>query len=271
MTNKILWHTFLYTFCCLILAACGSAEPTSTPEPVVEEQPVVNFLVPNPTPMPLPTGSATEVTAQVLGSSVIYLAGRSDLQIPPAGEALPEGFDPSCRGVVLETRPVGWQIAPESSFTFQATGEVDFFGGEASSATRPDGQESFSGVVSLGGISGYEGPNASLVGLFLDDQPPTGSAPTPLKYIGEEATLSLSEPSYSPALGQLFFIGDGLTGFETGEAQTFVAPAGATRLYLGFADGFGFVGAPGCYGDNSGAFMVKITGSQPFSPLVNGQ
>lgn len=272
MSVKLLKYPFLYILGLLVLVACGSAEPTTTPEPPIEEQPVaeatVAFVVPNPTPMPLPTGSATEVTAQVLGSSVIYLAGRSDLQIPPAGELLPEGFDSSCRGVILETRPVGWQIAPDSTFTFQATGEIDFFGGMYPETTRPDGKaDLFSGVVSLGGISPYEGPQASLIGLFLDDQPPTGSAPAALKYQGEEATLSVSDASYSPALGQLFFIGDGLTGVETGETQTFIAPAGATRLYLGFADGYDFVGAPGCYGDNSGAFMVKVTGSQPFSPL----
>lgn len=273
MSIKLFKYPFLYVLGLLVLVACGSAEPTATPQPPTEEapiveQPVVNFVVPNPTPMPLPTGSATEVTAQVLGSSVIYLAGRPDIQIPPAGELLPEGFDPYCRGVILETRPVGWQIAPDSSFTFQATGQIDFHGGLFPEGIRPDGKaELFSGVVSLAGISAYEGPQASLVGLFLDDQPPTGSAPNALKYQGEEATAALSDASYSPALGQLFFIGDGLTGVETGDPQTFVAPAGATRLYLGFADGYDFAGAPGCYGDNSGAFMVKVTGSQPFSPL----
>jgi hypothetical protein len=40
--------------------------------------------------------------------------------------------------------------------------------------------------------------------------------------------------------------------------QTFIAPAGATRLFLGIPDGFGFGGAPGAYDDNDGSYRVII-------------
>jgi hypothetical protein len=43
----------------------------------------------------------------------------------------------------------------------------------------------------------------------------------------------------SPALDQLFFIGDGLTGTGTGSVQGFIAPAGAATLYLAVADSLG--------------------------------
>lgn len=33
---------------------------------------------------------------------------------------------------------------------------------------------------------------------------------------------------------------------------------GATRLFLGIPDGFGFVGAPGAYDDNDGSYRVRI-------------
>ena len=45
--------------------------------------------------------------------------------------------------------------------------------------------------------------------------------------------------AYSPALNQIFFIGDGLTGTGTGTVQQFTVPAGATGLYLAAADSVG--------------------------------
>ena len=63
--------------------------------------------------------------------------------------------------------------------------------------------------------------------------------------------------SLSPEIGQVFFIGDGVT--SDNKAQTFIAPTGATRLFLGIPDGFGFDGAPGAYDDNDGAFVVNVT------------
>jgi hypothetical protein len=60
-------------------------------------------------------------------------------------------------------------------------------------------------------------------------------------------------------LGQVFFIGDGLTDVGSGDVQTFVAPPGATRLFLGIADASGFTGDAGCYSDNVGSFQVEIT------------
>jgi hypothetical protein len=59
----------------------------------------------------------------------------------------------------------------------------------------------------------------------------------------------------SPRLAQLFFIGDGRA---TRRLQRFEIPAGATRLYLGLADAFGFRGPPGNYDDNTGAFDVTV-------------
>lgn len=54
----------------------------------------------------------------------------------------------------------------------------------------------------------------------------------------------------------MFYIGDGVT---SGDAfQQFIAPAGATRLALGIPDGFGFVGEPGAYDDNDGAYRVRV-------------
>jgi len=69
-------------------------------------------------------------------------------------------------------------------------------------------------------------------------------------------------------LGQVFFIGDGLTGTDavnvgSGSTQTFQVPTTATRLFLGFVDSFNNFsttggGSPGAYGDNTGALSVNI-------------
>jgi len=55
----------------------------------------------------------------------------------------------------------------------------------------------------------------------------------------------------SPTLQQAFFIGDGLTGRGIGSVQTFLAPSGATRLFLGSMDGSGWF-------NNGGSQTVTI-------------
>jgi hypothetical protein len=61
-------------------------------------------------------------------------------------------------------------------------------------------------------------------------------------------------------LKQPFFIGDGLTGTGTGAVQDFIVPSGATRLFLGTMDAFGWF-------DNSGQFTVTVNGAtQPPPP-----
>ena len=54
----------------------------------------------------------------------------------------------------------------------------------------------------------------------------------------------------------MFYIGDGVTAGNV--FQEFVAPAGATRLFFGIPDGFGFNGPPGAYDDNDGAYRIRV-------------
>jgi hypothetical protein len=73
--------------------------------------------------------------------------------------------------------------------------------------------------------------------VFLDNNLPTASAaPATLDY----SAIGTSFSSFSPLLKQVFFIGDGLTGTGTGTVQSFVVPDGATRLFLGDVDGYGW-------------------------------
>jgi hypothetical protein len=105
------------------------------------------------------------------------------------------------------------------------------------------------GAGPANGISGYKGPANALIGVFLNNNVPTGpGAPATLDFTGSNNFASLS-----PLLNQIFFIGDGLTGTGSGSVQDFIVPTGATRLFLASAD------ALGASFDNTGSFDVKAS------------
>lgn len=155
--------------------------------------------------------------------------------------------------------PVTLSTNGASAYTFSVSGTTTFNGG--SNSENPDGAGSAQGMQNFGygSFSGVTAPTSGfLAGVFTTDAP-TGTAPASLSYSG----LTIGDPSYSPLLNQVFFIGDGLTGDGTGLSQVFNAPAGATKLVLGFADACSYYGGPGCYGDNSGTLNVTANAIQP--------
>jgi|GEM_PF-3336181 len=110
-------------------------------------------------------------------------------------------------------------------------------------------------IESAFGLSGIRHATRTLfiAGVFLtDDDPVPGSEPARLDF--SDAT---DFESIEPGIAQLFFIGDGRQ-LGTGATQDFVAPAGATRLLLGFADGVCFQGVPTAYIDNEGTFEIEL-------------
>lgn len=114
-------------------------------------------------------------------------------------------------------------------------------------------------INSWGSIAGISGPGGMfLVGVFLDASLP-GTAPTRRSVAPNAASIT------DILLGQVFFIGDGLTGTGSGSVQQFFVPDGATRLYLGFVDGGSFQGNPGAFSDNGGSLAVNwdIQGTTP--------
>lgn len=195
----------------------------------------------------LATSLGAPVLAQVVipsvpGTANPYLSGMPNGSTCCGGDSVP-GQSP-----VLVT---GITLVPGSTVTFIVTGSVNF--GPGPSGNPPDG-----GAVATtpanNGISGASWPANALVGVFLDNSLPTATpAPADLSFSTPGST---SFPSLSPALKQAFFIGDGLTGNGTGAVQTFVVPAGATRLFLGTSDGFGWF-------NNSGSFAVTVTAAAP--------
>jgi Ca2+-binding RTX toxin-like protein len=153
-------------------------------------------------------------------------------------------------------------FTPDSNLvlTFSSvTGSVSCCSGGGGTFNGPDGGLLASGttnITSFNGIAGIIHTNRTmfLVGVFLDNTEPSDPAPARLSFSNPEDFTDLS-----PALGQVFFIGDGLT--DTGGAvQRFHVPAGATRLFLGFADAINFgnpTSPPGFYSDNVGSLVIE--------------
>lgn len=122
--------------------------------------------------------------------------------------------------------------------------------------TGPDGGGGGTNITSTDGVSGIIAPTQMfLVGVFLDASEPAGAGPAVLNF----NSIGTNFTDLNPLLNQTFWIGDGLTGTGSGSLQKFHAPTGATRLFLGIADSFGFGGAPGWYDDNTGAYEVDYT------------
>ena len=116
----------------------------------------------------------------------------------------------------------------------------------------------------------YNGPADALIGVFLTSAVTditTGTAYLDYQQRGLGANYALS--TYTPGLNQIFFIGDGVTGTGEGSVQDFVAPAGATSLYLAVADSIGGSG------NNKGSLDVNVFGAttpvpEPTSLLLLG-
>jgi hypothetical protein len=115
--------------------------------------------------------------------------------------------------------------------------------------------------VSIGRTTGID---PALFGIFFS---PTfvGTAPNSPNFRSDATTDLRILSTYSPALNQPFFIGDGFTGNNgfgqpvTGTQQTFNIPAGATELLLG-------IGADPVLDDNSGGYTVNISSNAPVVP-----
>lgn len=212
----------------------------------------------------LPAGNALAAVVTVDGSDAIWLAGRTDLAIPPAGVLWPGGLarHPVTPELIQETLPPSLSITGGDVLQVAdpAIGGVSFFNGFGAPFYGPGGNGlSGSDLGSFGGISGYLGPQGPLVGVFLDNLIPVAGPPPRLDFT--PGGLGIDFLSLAPALGQIFYIGDGIT--SGGDFQSFTAPFGATRVFFGIPDGFGFVGVPGAYDDNDGRYVIGVGINEP--------
>ncbi len=208
---------------------------------------------------------ATIVDVSIGGGDAIFLAGRTDLVIPPANQSWPGGMirhpGPTPEEI-LESVPPSVAVAAGDVVRLldPAQGGINFFNGFGPPYYGPEGSQGdcsgggCSQLSAFGGISGYFGPEGALAGVFLNDDVPLAGPPGTLNF--STGGLTRDFLSITPALGQVFYIGNGVT--TGGDFQQFIAPTGATRLFLGIPDGFGFDGGPGAYDDNDGAYRVRL-------------
>jgi hypothetical protein len=173
--------------------------------------------------------------------------------VPSFANIFAAGHDrtPSPGGGGGGTLPPEWALPSGESrvVTFPIVmGEVYGRKGQAP-PNGPAGEELVgTDVESFGGISGIVHAKKAmfLVGVFLTDDEPADPAPARLDFTDNE-DFDLLEPE----VGQTFLIGDGV-------GRRYLAPLGATRLFLGFAEGMFYVGPPGFYGNNSGQLEAKV-------------
>jgi hypothetical protein len=164
---------------------------------------------------------------------------------------MPNGTTASSGDVAPTHSPVqvtGIGIVSGAVYTFSTTGQV---GNDPNYPTYPGDGDPFNISPHLdgaqNGIGSMTGPVNSLVGVFLGvNQPNLSVAPGALDF---STAASRDFSSLFPLLQQPFFIGDGRTSGNA--VQQFIAPTGATRLFLGTFDGNGWY-------NNIGSFTVTV-------------
>jgi hypothetical protein len=214
------------------------------------------------------TGGPAANTVLADNSAIVVVPGQAD----PWLAGMPDGsLDPSPGGVVgPDSAPAqspslvtGISIAGGLAYSFTASGTVDH--GPGFGFVGPDGDPNdpygipyhAAGVVN--GIGNMFCPFDALVGVFLGPQQPNlTAAPAGLDFSSSQSRDYLT---LSPQLQQPFFIGDGFT--SSGIAQEIIAPAGATRLFLGVMDGYQWA-------NNEGQFIVTASAPEPFSSAILG-
>lgn len=176
--------------------------------------------------------------------SNLYLAGGNVYDFTPVG------------GTGLAPTAISLSAGTGRVLSLSAFGSSFFCGPSLCSTTTPDGPAIGStNVNGMGRIGGISAPTSGfLAAVFLGPSLP-GSLPT------HNVVTSIDDLSYTPELGQVFFVGDGST--SGGLLQQFLVPDGATEVYFGIADASSFWGSPDFYDDNIGSYNIEYS--------VNGQ
>lgn len=183
---------------------------------------------------------ASSFSLVVQGTSDPWLAGMSAGAVASSVDSAPSESPALVVGLNLE----GGEL-----LRFAAWGGVMNYAGCPETCDGPDGSyivPHYAGAEN--GFSTVFAPLNSLLGVFLPaTYPDVNATPDALDF--SDAGLGRDFTTLSPELQQIFFIGNGLT--SAAEVQEFIAPAGASRLFLGTMDGFEWL-------NNSGAFNVQV-------------
>ena len=194
---------------------------------------------------------ALVVAAQPVAAAIVTVSSQADLY-KAAGDDGSDG-----------TAPVIIDLGDATSITFSVTGFVSVNSG--GNTNDPDGVGSLQGETNsgFGLFSGIKSPTAGFLAGVVVSSAQRTSAPAALDFTS--AGIGTDFTSLTPLNSQVFFIGDGKN--SGGVTQVFNIPqAGRGRqLVLGLTDACGYSGAPSCYGDNSGSFVVNYTLNSPAS------
>jgi hypothetical protein len=163
----------------------------------------------------------------------------------------------------------GIPITPGSTITLSAVsgqGNNDFTQSAQYDATGNDDgyiaeyDDEASNGIEEHGIADATMPLNSINAVFLGNGvPDSNPAPATLDFSTQAERdytantnngEAVNNGQFAPKVQQVFYVGNGLT--STGEQETFIVPAGATRLFLGTMDGHE-------WSNNSGAFTVTLS------------
>jgi hypothetical protein len=192
--------------------------------------------------------ASAQITFSVPGTSCPWLSGS------PNGTTAGGGGDvaPAQSPVLVSFAVTPGQVLQFINVTGQASNDP------LATLSGADGDQFFlTKFAPENGIGSTRAPRAALMGTFVGAGVPV-SGPNPgdlgnmfMDYQYGAAVADLTAASISAPLQAAFFIGDGLTGTGSGSVQSFVVPAGATRLFLGVMDSFQWA-------NNVGGYQVTV-------------
>jgi hypothetical protein len=205
-------------------------------------------LLPNSLRGQVTQAAVTCVSVNVPGTSDPWLAGMPNGSTASGGDVAPNQSPVQLTGVTFAP---GDRVSIAS-----ASGTVSNGPSGCCPVTGPEGNGITAHIAGAeNGISDIAAPINGLIGVFLGpDQPNLSPAPPALDF---STPASRDFTTLSPQLKQVFFIGDGVT--SGGVTQNIIVPAGATRLFLGTMDGFGWF-------NNIGAFSLSVCVETPPPP-----
>jgi len=201
--------------------------------------------------------------AVVLGSSFLLNAALAEtIQVPARANPWLAGMTNGSTARRSDSAPdespvpvAATAILAGAAYSFSVTGSANH--GAPCPFFPADGEDIIRHYLGAeNGIADITAPFVSLIGVFLGPNQPNQSPVPPALDFRNEADRDYLV--LAPALKQPFFIGDGLT--SSGEVQQVIAPAGATRLFLGIMDEYAWF-------DNEGAFTVQVLKTSSCPPI----
>jgi hypothetical protein len=211
-------------------------------------------IIYTPTEEPKKVPMLADCTApyQVTATTNPFLAGM------PANSAIayPNSTDRAPRNSPLQIMPSDAPCMEAGrALYFKVDGRIAF-GDMPGQDSNADGQNLKVVQHTLGHVNRIamvSAPINSLIGIFLDATP-TNQKTTTAPSLDFKAADKRNFKMIAPAIGQIFFIGDGKD--SAGAMQAFVVPPGATRLFVAIMDQYE-------WNNNVGRLTVKASWLKP--------